>query len=778
MAFLAEEEVGAIKEKMVTDVSVLGKLYRSKKKEYMELSIDFNELPEYEKDGWSQHAKLKTKYQIRKNKIHSQLFEDKVWCQFYELGYRILNRDATLKLPFGKDPKDKQQIDIVAINNDTAFLIECKSAEKSRKATSYKDYFEALRLRLEGFRQAIREIYGQELKVKYIFATNNIRLPENSVDRERLDDMKAFYYNNNTYEYINSLIKNYKYAAKYQFLGLVFKNETINSDRIEIPAVEGKMGKKTYYMFSLEPELLLKIGFILHRTKANNSEMPTYQRLLVPSRLKHIEHFINNGGYFPNSLIINFAKGKKIQFEADKRGQHSKSRVGTLKIPNEYAIAHIIDGQHRLYGYANSKFLSTNTLPVVAMNGLEAVEQLEIFMDINQNQKAVSPSLRLVLEEDLFWDSPRLDSRLKALKSSIVKELSVGTGPLQNKISVGEDKAELTFKPFYTALSNCGLVPKAKGNEYIDGTEEESLYDTKSHDHGKVMKNSKNDIVNFLNTAYEYIEENYPDMYNNEKFILSNRGTYAFVMLLGSLHSFIFKKGLITKTTPIQERFDNLEKYLAVLMKGLTSLSEGEKEHYLIMKGAGADIAWLRLYQNIINKKFSEYEPEDLVDWKERVDKKLQAKAKEYADAIEKKVKNIVLSQLKKLYQDDWELEIVNIQTKCQKLAAEENAERRKNGIDKRAKWTEMLTILDYKTIIEKYWAEEPTEKDESFVAFKNIFAIDIGEGFHKKNEMTKWLTYLNDFRKTIAHSGTKEEGLNQKEVRSLAQIYRHFYDN
>ncbi|MDQ7047212.1 MAG: DGQHR domain-containing protein [Sulfurovum sp.] len=485
--------------------------------------------------------------------------------------------------------------------------------------------------------------------------------------------------------------------------------------------------------------------------------------------------FIDGGGYFPNSLIINFNKRKKIQFEADRQGEDTDSRVGILKIPNEYAIAYIIDGQHRLYGYANSKFLSTNTVPVVAMNGLEAMEQLEIFMDINQNQKAVSPSLRLVLEEDLFWNAPRLDSRLKALRSSIVKELSVGSGPLQNKISVGEDKAELTFKPFYTALSNCGLLPKAKGNEYILDTQDASLYDTNSHDNDKTMRICKKDIVRFVNTAYEYIEDNYPSMYNNEKFIISNRGTYAFIMWLGSLHTFIYKKGLITKKISTKARFEEIKKYIVVLMDGLQVMKSEDKEHYLIMKGAGGDTAWFRLYQSIINDKFGEYNPDDLIDWKERQDKKLQTKAKEYVDSIEKTIKQTVVAQLEELYADDWELEIVNIQTKCQKLAAEENAERRKNGISKRANWTEMLTIMDYKNIIENHWTNK-VSVDTAFVTFEKRFGIDIGEGFNSKKDKTKWLTYLNDYRKTIAHSGTKDEGLNEKEVSLLERIYKVLY--
>lgn len=776
MAYLTDEKIGMIKEKIVTDKSSLGKLYSSKKKEYIEQNVEHNEVETYLDQGWEKYKELKTKWKIRKPKTHHELFEDQIWCQFYDLGYRILNRDETLNLPFSKDPKDTKQIDVLAVDtkNKVAFIVECKSSEKGNTRKSFKDEFELIKLRINGLKKTIQAIYGRDIKVKYVFATRNIRMEEDSIDLKRLRKSNAFYFNDSTFSYVNNLIKNYKAAAHYQFLGMVFKNEKINDDRIEIPAIEGKMGGKKYYMFSIEPNLLLKISFILHRTKANNSEMPTYQRLLVPSRLKGITKFIDEGGYFPNSLIVNFSKDKKVQFEPSSRTSSTDSRFGTLKIPNEYAIAYIIDGQHRLYGYANSQYKDNNTVPVVAMYGLDATEQLSIFMDINQNQKAVSPSLRLVLEEDLYWHADRLDSRIKALKSAIIKELSINPGPLYNKISVGEDSAELTFKPFYTALSNCSLLPKAKGNEYIQDTVEVSLYDTHNLDNEKAMLKSKRDVVNFINKAYDYIEEHFSELYYKEKFIISNRGTYAFIMLLGSLHQYIFNNKEINKQSSIKSRFENIQRYLDVLGERLSSLPPDEKEKYLLMKGSSADTSWLRLFQSIINKQFAAYNPKDLIDWRERQDKKLQERARDYIEEIEKNMKKIVLNNLKKLFGNNWELEVSSYKRKCLDRVEEEKAKQYKEGMEvKNIKWTEMLTIMDYKNIIEKYWSRQGDNDD--FVSFEKVFSIKIGEEFNKKSDKTKWISYLNSYRNTIAHSGTKESGLNHEEVGILEKIYEHF---
>ena len=112
----------------------------------------------------------------------------------------------------------------------------------------------------------------------------------------------------------------------------------------------------TYYMLSIEPATLLKIGFVLHRTRVNTQiTMPTYQRLLVPSRLKGIREFIDKkNGYFPNSVIINFDNSERknrIQFDLASGGSDdTRTKLGYLTIPNAYCIAYIIDGQHRVYG--------------------------------------------------------------------------------------------------------------------------------------------------------------------------------------------------------------------------------------------------------------------------------------------------------------------------------------------------------------------------------------------------------------------------------------------
>jgi len=774
MSLLKQIDIDHVKSKLTDDLSQLGKIYKSKKNANLILSVDHNLVEDYLSEGWEVQSELKTKTKLIKPKSHSKKFEDDVWCQLYELGYRFLNYDDNFKLPYGKDSEDLKQIDVIAIDKETVILIECKSSEKPRKSTSLKTEFEGLEKRLDGFRKSIDQIFGRGLKVKYIYATRKIRIDEDSVEIGRLLKTNSFYYNDNTFDYINSLIKNYKDAAHYQFLGMIYKDQLINSEKIEVPAIEGTMGKKTYYMFSLEPHILLKMGFVLHRTRANESEMPTYQRLLVPKRLKGITKFINDGGYFPNSIIVNFTERKhKIHFEGSSRSGDSRSRFGMLKIPNAYAIAYIIDGQHRLYGYANSEFKLSNTIPVVAFSKLDSTEQLEIFMDINENQKAVSSDLRLTLEEDLYWESDRADSRIKALRSAIINDLSNSVNaPLYNKVSIGEDKGMLSSKPIATALIKSGLLPSARGNKYDPDVSKACLYDIHNQSHGVEMRRAKKSVVQLLNFCYSYIEEQYPDVFDRDQyFILSNRGSYAFINLIGSLNYFetVVTGNLNIKSSP-SDRFDKLKNYFDILIAGLKSLPDSEEEQLLHKYGTGADVLWFRTFQSIINNTIPDYEPPALIDWKERQDESLQEQGRKYGVEVEKFMKSKVLQNLQSLFNENWELEINAIKRKCQDEAEKERERFYKEfKKQKDVHWTEMFSIMDYKTIIEKYWTKENPDEPE-FESFREVFTIDIG--FSGKGKDTKWISLFNSYRNTWAHEGSKDKGLNKEEVQFLKKIH------
>jgi DNA sulfur modification protein DndB len=778
MGFLNEQDIHELKSSMTSDISLLGKLFRAKDNTYQQRTIDHSMVDDFISEGWEEDAnsRLKTKTKIRREKPHNVKFEDDIWCQLYKLGYRNLNIDENFRLPFSPNSQDKKQIDVIAVNDESILVVECKSSEERKSAPSFREEIDAMSHRMDGYRKALKQLFGDDKKIQFIFATRNLPLKKDGEDIKRLAQLRVFYYDDNTYEYVNNLISKYKNAAPYQFQGLIFKGKRITSEPISVPALRGTMGGKGYYVFALEPETLLKIGFVLHRTRANDTEFPTYQRLLVPTRLSGITKFIDDGGFFPNSIILNFnTNGNKLIFEDAPRVGDTHSKAGILKIPNAYGIAYIIDGQHRVYGYANSKHKKTNTIPVVAFFDLESEEQLKIFMDINQNQKAVSPSLRLDLEEDLYWESEKADSRIKALKSSIIKVLAnEPSSTLYRQISVGEDTADLTFAPFYKALTSSGLVPAARGNKYSDDSIKYSIYNTSNLDHSVEMRRAKKRVSDFIIKAYDYAATNYSELVRDEKsFILSNRGTFAYISLLGSLNKHAIAAGVITNEVDTESRFNAIEKYLAVLFENLSELDEDSKETFWGKLGAGADTEWLRRFQMIVHERMPDYNPEELTDWKQRQDESLQEEARKISVDIERRLKKGVLEKLKLLYEENWELEINSIKRDCMRKAQEEMERHYKEGLTvNEIHWTDMLTISDYKNIIDKSWSKKPSNNEsEDFSTFAEDYAINIGEAFNSKSEKLKWMSYFGKYRNTLAHEGTKGKGLNREEVDFLHTI-------
>lgn len=749
MAKLTENQIDLINNHVSADEAVLKRKYEAKRKAYDETSVPYSELEALVKEGWEETAHLKRRVKMQRNKAHDIAFEDEIWCMFYELGFRNLNTDRNLAIQWGPNEGDHQQIDILAVGDDAIFVVECKSSSASSKLASFKNALDHIEHIRQGLTDSLHQLYGKDKKVKYIFATRNYRFAEDSEDLRRMKDKKIFHLNENAYKYIKGLIKSYKGCVQYQFYGLMFKNELINSEKIRIPALRGTMGKHTYYMMSIEPATLLKLGFVLHRTKVNDSMAPTYQRMLVPSRLKGIGKFIDEGGYFPNSIIVNFDTANtkmKIQFEPAGKGTgDSDSRFGTLIIPNTYGIAYIIDGQHRVYGYADSKYKDTNTIPVVAFDNMESREQLQIFMDINENQKAVSPSLRLDLKEDIDWESPRLDSRMGALRSSIIKTLSQDSNSvLYNKIYVGEDSASLTFRPFDEALKKSTLLPKCTQKEFKEDMDV-CLYECYSTQNDTAMLNARKRIVAFIRDCYQYMKDCLTeDIYQD--YIETNRGTFGLIATAGTVHKYLVHKGILSIKSTNQERRTALQPYLKMIANYLSNLSS-EDRTALEVRGQQAETTWLRKFQLAIHTSCKEFEPDGFLAWLETQDKNLQEDGHKLGKQIGYILTNRVMEKIKELYGDKWESSISDVRANCKKRIIEK--EQNDDSFDaENANWEDFIDLTDVKTIINKNWTQK-LEDDSQFVTFEKEFSIKINhtEPFKTKKEKLRWLDEYNSYR-------------------------------
>lgn len=756
---LTELQVEKIKEHMLHEDDALVHKYKARRTSFDTTKVLPAEVEAYVNRGWMVTNVLKTKTQLSRPKEFSRQFEDDIWCMFYELGFRILNSDEKLVIPWGENEEDKKQLDIVAVGDDAIFVVECKAADKP-KSRSFQSVLNEMALYKAGVTDALRQVYGANKRVKFILATRNYQILDDGEDDKRMGNNDIYHLDDNAYKYICNLIKSYKTAVKYQFYSLMFKDELISKKPIVIPALQGEMGGKRYYLFSIEPSTLLKIGFVLHRTKVNDSLAPTYQRLLVPKRLKGITKFIDGGGYFPNSILLNFADVNdtiKVTFDPIHKEEGSNAEFGLLNIPNAYGIAYIIDGQHRVYGYANSTQKEKHTIPVVAFQDMSNDEQLRIFMEINENQKAVSKDLRIDLEQDLLWTSERLDSRMKALRSSIIKELCGKTGTvLYNKITVGEDKGELGSIAFENGLSQCGLVPKAKGTKWSDDTDG-YLYDKKETNIDKAMTEASKRIADFIIDCYCMLAE---DLTQDAApiFLLSNRATYAVIMIIGSIHKYLVAKGILNTSSTGKERRDVMRPYMKALAAGLNNLPEEESVSLRNIQGSGAEKKWLMAYENIVNKFDPEYEPDGLLEWRETQDKSLQKAGKEIKDDIFRQLRKLLFERLEMVYEQRW----LSGQILVLKNAVESRIIKANNDAEdfdlSDYDWRDYLDLSEYKDVISKNF---------SYPEFEEVFAINTGGPFKTKTDKLAWLSLLNE-------SKNKKSALTKSDINRLELINRH----
>lgn len=142
------------------------------------------------------------------------------------------------------------------------------------------------------------------------------------------------------------------------------------------------------------------------------------------------------------NIVINFKtrKGKPLKF--DGREKVGEEEVGILHLPAKFACAWVIDGQHRLYGYAYARsadgFKEDSTvLPILAYDNLSAEKEMNLFIDINSKQVKVNTGLLVELYSDLHWRSSDSEEAFSALLARIASRLnSDATSPLHERMVV------------------------------------------------------------------------------------------------------------------------------------------------------------------------------------------------------------------------------------------------------------------------------------------------------------------------------------------------------
>ena len=165
-------------------------------------------------------------------------------------------------------------------------------------------------------------------------------------------------------------------------------------------------------------------------------------------------------------------------------------------------------------------------------------------------------------------------------------------------ISIGEDQSKLKFQPFDDALKRSNLIPKATATQWSCNTEM-CIYNINETNVDKAMKESRKKITQFIDGAYSIADKNMQDQTKSD-FLFSNRGTFAFISLIGSLHEYLIQINEIQTSSSIQDRINAIKPFIEHLSISLNNLPDEDNRTIKGVLGQGGYIFWLRSFKRTI----------------------------------------------------------------------------------------------------------------------------------------------------------------------------------
>ncbi len=247
-------------------------------------------------------------------------------------------------------------------------------------------------------------VYGKVDKRRLLFVSETV---PHGKDLESLDQtIQTIFLPQNEldlyYKYLFSKMGKY---LKYEFNDRLKTVEAENP--ILVHAIRLSLSGTIVYLFELPVEKVIKTCFVVRKKDLLDGG---YQRIINDKKLKSIGEFLNTerASVFPNSILVNLNdKAKEIE--------KLEGNLVKLQFPIESCAYHIIDGQHRVYGYcqSNIKDLNQPKLIVVGFKNITPEDEARYFIKINITQTSIDPTLLSLLmaktdfgeDEKEYWDS-------------------------------------------------------------------------------------------------------------------------------------------------------------------------------------------------------------------------------------------------------------------------------------------------------------------------------------------------------------------------------------
>jgi len=713
-----------------------------------------------EKDGWRVVKKNQKSTRLAKPKPAHEQLEDELWCLLAQMGFKEMSKGRlfTIAAEEGLNPR---QIDVFAKDDETAIIVECRQRASPGKRTM-ADLIEKIRAIRESTHKSIREHYGvkEKLKVKFVIATRNILWSD--ADLEKCKEYQIAVLSDQVIDYYNQLTQHLKTAARFQFLAHMFEGQKVDGLAQTVVATRGKMGGQPFYTFLIRPEELMKIAYVGHKGSRDQENLETYQRMLQPDRLKGIAEYINDGGKFPTNIVINLKLPGKKEPQFDKKETIGEEVLGILHIPAVYASAWVIDGQHRLYGYAYAQgsggFKKDETvLPVLAYVNLPADQEMDLFIDINSKQVKVKTGLLVELYSDLHWKSDDVDEAFQALLSRISYRLNKdkGSALFDRMIISGSRKTNircLTPTSIRDGLKIAKLIGSPAKGVILPGP----LSTVNATDYDANLKKS----LTVLNDCFRLLSTKLPAQWaagdSPLGYISTNNGLRALFLVIQDVAEHIRKtSGVDLSLLNAEETFSEIEPFLSALADQFAAVSQSEIQGF---RKIGSSLTAVRQQsfgmEHYIQGRKQEFRPAGLQEYLASRDEAGADAAASKVSQIHKKLFNYVIGTLKSHFGTDRKVWWTKgVPEKIRLFCTTEWEKKNREGEEE-----SHLYLINYQDIAVNNWA-----------IFRDTLSLGNKDPDNKTNS-TKWIKELNDIRQFTAHP---EKGLLSKDqVIFVNEIY------
>lgn len=738
-----------------SQVYIIRKELRQRRRTFLEKSVSLEDELAHTDKGWEVAKRNKKTLRVRKPKPIDRQLEDDVWALFALMGFDDMSQGYDFKVPIsdsraGVPPK---QIDVMAVDEETAVVVECKASETMRSRSLQKDLNETRGLQ-DAIRTAIHNHYEDRRRVCFLYVTRNIRWSRQ--DRERAKANQIAVIRDRQVDYYRRLVDIIGPAARHQLQADLLQGSPVPGLRTAVPALRGTFGNKPFYQFAIEPARLLKLAYVSHRTKIDAEAIGTYQRLLRKKRLKDIaSHIDETGGIFPTNIVVNFRHSRGLRFDPAGPSTDDPTVLGTLHLPNTYKCAWIIDGQHRLYGFSLSEWTSKGRVPVLAFENLKPEEEVKMFVEINNKQVKVPRALLVELEPELQLTSSRPEQELRRLHSQLAVDLSESDdSPLWGRVA-SEWDTDTTNKP----VTLPQLANAVEGSQLVGTVRSGVLYPgyLYSRDSQFTRDRVRLTIEKYLSLFSEGANEHWMKDSKAGGFLCTNLGISALLRVFRTILEY-------QRTGRDNLDFDKLspdaivgsvDMYVEPIIHWFNNQIDSDLATFKGRYGGGAPRMYSFALMEIVHRAIPQFDPPGLAEYIQEHSTETISYAQQSITEIEDAIRAITIAILRGRYgEESWWREGVPQDVRGQA------AQRSELNVE-RGEPHQFLDLLDYKKIAEqpKHWRE-----------FENYWTID--RTLRSKSDKLDWMDRLSTIRNRAFHSGRRY--VTNEEITFLEETWAH----